>query len=318
MRYLITGTAGFIGNAVAHSLLSQGYAVLGIDNINDYYDQRLKLDRNFRLQKFSNYKFHKMDICDARLKAVVSDFKPDVFIHLAAQAGVRYSIENPSAYMHSNVSGFFNVLESCKDSVQHLVYASSSSVYGNNDVPFKESIDVSNPVSFYAATKVSNEVMAKSYENIYGIRSTGLRFFTVYGPWGRPDMAVHKFTKRILEGQEIELYNYGNNLRDFTYIDDIVAGVIAIANSLKSRSIYNIGNSRMIKVSEFVGILESLIGITANKKLVGPAAGDVCETWADIGMIKHDFGFVPSTSIQEGLTSFLDWYYYYSRLAGGK
>jgi UDP-glucuronate 4-epimerase len=318
MKYLITGTAGFIGNAVALRLLEEGNEVLGIDNLNDYYDLRLKLERNKRLEEFSNYEFHELDVCDQHLRTLVASFKPDVFIHLAAQAGVRYSIENPEVYMQSNVQGFFNVLESCRGKVSHLVYASSSSVYGNSSTPFKEDADVTDPVSFYAATKVANEVMAKSYQNIYNLNCTGLRFFTVYGPWGRPDMAVYKFTEKILSGKEIELYNHGNNLRDFTYIDDIVSGIISIVSSPPRRNVYNIGNSSMVRVSEFVDTLESLIGIKANRKLTGPAAGDVNKTWANIDIIRNDFGFLPSVNMQEGLTSFLDWYYYYNKLVGKK
>ena len=313
MNFFITGTAGFIGNAVALSLLDSGHNVYGIDNFNDYYDIRLKIARHTRLTQHTNYLHSKIDICDPALRDLVLEYSPDVFIHLAAQAGVRYSIQSPDAYMHSNMQGFFNILEACKNTVDHLVYASSSSVYGNNQTPFHEDDDVTDPVSFYAATKVSNEIMAKSYENIYGLRSTGLRFFTVYGPWGRPDMAVYKFTEKILAGEEIELYNMGKNLRDFTYVDDIVSGVTAVSQSHNCKSIYNIGHNNPIEVLEFVAILEELIGVPAKKNLVPQALGDVTETYANIDRISEDFNFKPTITMREGLTSFLDWYYYYNK-----
>ena len=295
MTILVTGVAGFIGNHVALKLLDRGESVVGVDSINNYYDIKLKYSRLKRLEKFKKFEFLKVNIASKDLLSSLEKYDEiDSIIHLAAQAGVRYSIENPEVYMQSNVQGFFNVLESCRGKVSHLVYASSSSVYGNSSTPFKEDADVTDPVSFYAATKVANEVMAKSYQNIYNLNCTGLRFFTVYGPWGRPDMAVYKFTEKILSGKEIELYNHGNNLRDFTYIDDIVSGIISIVSSPPRRNVYNIGNSSMVRVSEFVDTLESLIGIKANRKLTGPAAGDVNKTWANIDIIRNDFGFLPS------------------------
>ena len=309
MRILITGAAGFIGAALSEKLLAAGNDVLGIDNLNDYYDVRLKESRNKRLKVYSNYRFMKMDIQETAFRSLVGDFQPDVLVNLAAQAGVRYSIQNPRAYLDSNVSGFFNVLEACRIwKVPKLVYASSSSVYGDNDVPFHEEDRVDNPVSFYAATKMCNELFAKSYKNIFGIEAVGLRFFTVYGPFGRPDMAVFKFTKSILDGSTIELYNQGKNRRDFTYIDDIIEGVIRVIQNKTKRDVYNIGNKRPVEVLKFVEELESVIGKKATTKLVPQAQGDVFQTYANTDFLEEDFGYETSTSLSHGLQSFFKWY----------
>ncbi len=315
MRVLITGAAGFIGAALAEELLKQSDVVLGIDNLNDYYDPQLKMDRNTRLEAYDNYTFLKMDIQNESLCEVVSRFKPDVFVNLAAQAGVRYSIENPRAYLRSNVDGFFNVLEACRiNSIPKLVYASSSSVYGdNNDVPFHENARVDDPVSFYAATKICNEIFAKSYKNIYGMNAIGLRFFTVYGPWGRPDMAVFKFTKKILEGSPIELYNSGKNKRDFTFINDIVEGVVRVIKLEGKEDVYNIGNKKSVEVLQFVKILEDVIGKPAITKLVAQARGDVFQTFASTRALEEDFGYETSTNLREGLEAFFKWYSDYEK-----
>lgn len=309
MRVLITGAAGFIGAALSEKLLAAGDDVLGVDNLNDYYDVRLKQARNERLKAYPDYHFIKMDIQDEMFQGLVGDFQPDVLVNLAAQAGVRYSIQNPRAYLDSNVSGFFNVLEACRIwQVPKLVYASSSSVYGDNDVPFHEEDRVDNPVSFYAATKMCNEIFAKSYKNIFGIDAVGLRFFTVYGPFGRPDMAVFKFTKSILEGSAIELYNHGKNRRDFTYIDDIIEGVIRVIQNKAKRDVYNIGNKNPVEVLEFVEELENVIGKKAITKLVPQAQGDVFQTCASTDFLEEDFGYETSTSLPQGLQSFFKWY----------
>ncbi len=315
MNVIVTGAAGFIGAALSERLLSEGDTVLGIDNLNDYYDPKLKVARNLRLEKHSRYTFLKMDIQNESLNDVVSRFRPDVFVNLAAQAGVRYSIENPGAYMRSNVDGFFNVLEACRlNSVHKLVYASSSSVYGdNNDVPFHESARVDDPVSFYAATKICNEIFAKSYKNIYGMNAIGLRFFTVYGPWGRPDMAVFKFTKKILEGSTIELYNSGKNKRDFTFIDDIVEGVVRVIRLEGKEDVYNIGNKNSVEVLQFVKILEDVIEKPAITKLVPQAKGDVFQTFASTRALEEDFGYETSTNLREGLEAFFKWYRDYEK-----
>ncbi len=314
MRILITGVAGFIGAALAEKLLKESDTVLGIDNLNDYYSPQLKIDRNSRLESHDKYTFIKMDIQNESLCEIVSRFKPDVFVNLAAQAGVRYSIENPGAYLRSNVNGFFNVLEACRlNSVPKLVYASSSSVYGDNDVPFSESARVDDPVSFYAATKICNEVFARSYKNIYGMNAIGLRFFTVYGPWGRPDMAVFKFTKKILEGSPIELYNSGKNKRDFTFIDDIVEGIVRVIRLEGKKDIYNIGNKNSVEVLEFVKMLEGVIGKPAITRLVPQAKGDVFQTFASTQSLEEDFGYETSTNLKKGLEMFFKWYTDYEK-----
>ena len=329
MKILVTGVAGFIGMHLTKRLLQNGYEVFGVDNLNDYYDPSLKEDRLKQLDKNINFNFVKLDI--ANHKEVWSLFENNSFtyvINLAAQAGVRYSLENPAAYINSNLVGFANILEACRHfNVEHLIYASSSSVYGSNTkMPFSEHDNVDHPVSLYAATKKSNELMAHTYSHLYGIPTTGLRFFTVYGPWGRPDMAYFSFTKNILEGKPIKVFNYGNMKRDFTYIDDIVEGIVRLikripeANDSWDRSkpdpatsyapyrIYNIGNNQPIKLMDFVETLEKLLGKKANIEFLPMQDGDVEATYADITDLHDTVGFKPSTSLEEGLQKFVDWY----------
>jgi UDP-glucuronate 4-epimerase len=317
-RILLTGAAGFIGFHVASGLLSRGFSVAGMDNLNDYYDVGLKSSRLKRLSENGKFSFIKADVADkGRLRAVFEDCRPDLVIHLAAQAGVRYSIENPDAYIDSNVSGFFNVLEACRRfPVRHLLFASSSSVYGaNKKTPFSESDCVDHPVSLYAATKKANELMAYTYSHMYGIAATGLRFFTVYGPWGRPDMAYFLFTEAILAGKAIRVFGEGELYRDFTYVDDVAAVVNEVAfrppaadeNGARYR-IYNVGNNRPEKLTDFIGTLEKLLGKRAVKEYLPMQPGDVPRTCADIEALARDFGFAPATPVEEGLRRFVAWY----------
>lgn len=331
MKYLVTGAAGFIGCYVAKALLAQGHEVVGIDNLNDYYDVQLKKDR-LALIDSPAFHFLKLDLADR--EAVSQLFATQLFdrvIHLGAQAGVRYSLENPFAYGDSNLIGMLTILEGCRHyGVKHLVYASSSSVYGmNTHMPFSTRDNVDHPVSLYAATKKSNELMAHSYSHLYGIPTTGLRFFTVYGPWGRPDMALFLFTKAILDGEPIKVFNRGKMERDFTYIDDIVAGVVkvadlppapnkaALAGSPASSSapyrIYNIGNNQPITLDRFIRAIEVAAGKEAIKEFLPMQPGDVPATYADIDDLVTDTGFSPSMNIEEGVQHFVDWYReYYS------
>ncbi len=321
MTILVTGAAGFIGAHTVKRLLAAETDVVGLDIINDYYDPQLKLDR---LTWLGDFPFEKVDIADqAALDGVFAKYKPTRVIHLAAQAGVRYSIENPHAYLQANVIGFQNILEASRNNnVEHLVYASSSSVYGNNKkIPFSTSDEVDHPVSTYAATKKSNELMAHVYSHLYGLPTTGLRFFTVYGPWGRPDMSPFLFAKGIFSGDEIKLFNYGHHKRDFTYVDDIVSGVLSVVakapkaqEALAPYKIYNIGNNQPVELMTYVETLERLIGKPANKKMVGPQPGDVEMTYADIDELKADFGYAPATPLEEGLKRFVDWYRDYHKL----
>ena len=314
MKVLVTGVAGFIGMHVAKKMLSQGETVTGIDNLNDYYDVRLKKNRITENAGFDNFQFHKIDIAESEaLKKLFCENEFDCVVHLAAQAGVRYSLVNPQAYIHSNVSGFANVLECCKThKIKHLVFASSSSVYGNNKMPFNENAPIDNPVSLYAATKKSNELMAYAYANVFKLPVTGLRFFTVYGPWGRPDMATFLFVKAILNDQPISVFNNGDLQRDFTYIDDIVEGVIRIVKKIPSASIpyeiYNIGNNRPVKLLDFIGEIEKAVGKKAKKKLMPMQAGDLKATYADISKLRKAVGFEPKTNIEEGIERFVEWY----------
>lgn len=333
MKILITGVAGFIGFHVAQYYLSQGHTVVGVDSINDYYDVELKKSRLKLLVEFSNnindqFIFLNEDICNERfLHNCFTLHKFDYVIHLAAQAGVRYSLENPKSYVESNIVGFLNILEACRfNSVQHLVYASTSSVYGANlRKPFSENHGVDHPLQFYAATKRSNELMAHSYSHLYGLQTTGLRFFTVYGPWGRPDMALFKFTKNIIEDEPINLYNYGNHERDFTYIDDIVAAIHMCASSIpiatsseydlldpsKSKApfrILNVGSSRPIKLIDFVSKIEDSLNIKAKINFLPLQPGDVEDTHADIAELIKLTNFNPKTSIEEGVLNFVNWY----------
>ena len=317
MKFLVTGAAGFIGFYVSKRLLAAGHQVVGIDNLNDYYDVNLKQAR-LDLLKHDNFSFYKIDLADREIMAALfADERFDRVINLAAQAGVRYSLENPNAYADANLIGFLNILEGCRhNNVRHLLYASSSSVYGmNRKMPFSTDDSVDHPVSLYAATKKANELMAHTYSHLYGLPTTGLRFFTVYGPWGRPDMALFKFTKAMLEGKSIDVYNFGKMKRDFTYIDDIVTGVYNIlCNPPKPDhagvpyKVYNIGNHNPEKLMDFIRTLESCLGMEAIKEYYPMQPGDVYKTYADVSELMKDFDFKPNTTIQRGLEEFAKWH----------
>ena len=317
-KVLITGAAGFIGFHLAKRLLSLGATVCGIDNLNDYYDVSLKEARLTILEKEPAFTFVRGDLADeAAVTKLFEDFRPDIVVNLAAQAGVRYSIDNPRSYIQSNIVGFFNILEACRHyPVEHLLYASSSSVYGNQEkTPFATTDNVDHPISLYAATKKSDELMAYTYSHLYGIPATGLRFFTVYGPWGRPDMAYFKFTNKIVRGEPIQIYNHGDMLRDFTYVDDIVRGVENMlcnppkANEFGDRyKVYNIGNNRPEKLMDFIETLEKAIGREAKKEYLPMQPGDVYQTYADVTDLIRDFDFKPATPISAGLARFAAWY----------
>ena len=315
---LVTGAAGFIGFHLSQALLKKNYMVVGYDNINDYYDVNLKYARLDVLKNFDNFKFIHADLADAdAVNKVFEEYHPDIVVNLAAQAGVRYSIENPRAYIDSNIIGFFNILEACRHNlVEHLLYASSSSVYGNQEkTPFSVDDQVDRPISLYAATKKSDELLAFSYAHLYKIPATGLRFFTVYGPYGRPDMAYFGFTNKIFADEPIKIFNNGDMLRDFTYIDDIVTGILNIlpcppeadANG-DMYKIYNIGNNKPEKLMTFIETLEDVIGMKAKKEYLPMQAGDVYQTYADVSELEKNFGFKPQTTIREGLTNFINWY----------
>jgi len=330
VKVLVTGAAGFIGMYVCERLLARGDEVLGIDNLNDYYDVQLKEARLARLARLPGFRFVRLDVADERGMAdLFAGERFDRVVHLAAQAGVRYSLKNPLAYAHANLLGFVNVLEGCRHSaVEHLVFAGSSSVYGGNaKMPFAESDPVDHPVSLYAATKKSNEVMAHAYSHLYGLPVTGLRFFTVYGPWGRPDMAYWGFTEKILRGEPIEVFNHGQMLRDFTYIDDIAEGVIRVLDKPATPNpdfdplnpdpgtaqvpfrVFNIGNNAPVPLMDFIATLEAALGRVADKKFLPMQDGDVPATYADTGRLAEWVGFSPTTSIAEGVTRFVDWYF---------
>lgn len=319
--YLVTGAAGFIGFHLARELLGKGETVIGLDNINDYYDVRLKELRLAILKKYGNFDFIREDISHRQaIRDIFAEKKPDIVVNLAAQAGVRYSLEKPEAYIESNISGFFSILEACRNSpVKHLVYASSSSVYGSRSkVPFSVEDTADRPVSLYAATKKSNELMAYAYSHLFGIPATGLRFFTVYGPYGRPDMAYFKFADGIISGRPIQIYNCGDMERDFTYIDDAVEGIMCVIGKIPEadengvrHKLYNIGNSRPENLTHFIEILEKALGRQAAKEFLPMQPGDVTKTFADIGGMKEDFGFTPKTSLEEGLGKFANWYLEY-------
>ena len=332
---LVTGAAGFIGYHVARRLLERGEAVLGLDNLNDYYDVRLKQARLAQLKPFKKFQFQKLDLVNRKgTAALFARRKFRRVVHLAAQAGVRYSLVNPHAYTDGNVTGFLNVLEGCRRAkVEHLVYASSSSVYGGNTrMPFSVHDNVDHPVSLYAATKKANELMAHAYAHLYGIPCTGLRFFTVYGPWGRPDMALFLFTKAILAGKPIDVYNHGRMQRDFTYIDDIVEGVVRAldrpaapdpawsgetpnhATSSAPYRLYNIGNHQPAELLRFIEILEEALGKTARKNFLPMQAGDVPATYADVQDLSNDVGFKPDTPLEEGIKKFVEWYRSYYKV----
>lgn len=319
MRVLVTGAAGFIGFYIAEALVNRGDEVVGFDNLNSYYDPSLKMARLELLGKRTSFSFVKGSLEDAAaVSSVFETLKPDKVVHLAAQAGVRYSIDHPASYIQSNLAGFLNILEGCRTvGVDHLVFASSSSVYGlNAKLPFSETDMTDHPTSLYGATKKSNELMAHAYSHLYGIPSTGLRFFTVYGPWGRPDMAPFIFTKNILEGRPIDVYNHGKHARDFTYISDIVDGVVRVLDrpvvSGKSGSaafkVYNIGNNRPVQLLDFIACIERAAGKPAIKNLLPMQQGDVLETYADIDSLAADTGFKPATPIEVGVPIFVRWY----------
>ena len=321
MKILVTGAAGFIGYHLAQRLLSQGQQVYGIDNLNDYYDVTLKKARLAQLQSHSEFTFQQLDLSDrADISQLFQNQKIDRVVHLAAQAGVRYSLDNPHAYADSNLMGFLNILEGCRHSkIEHLVFASSSSVYGNNTkVPFAVSDNVDHPISLYAATKKANELMAHSYSHLYNLPITGLRFFTVYGPWGRPDMAYFKFVKAIAENKPIDVYNFGKMQRDFTYIDDVIEGVVRViekppqsdseTSSAVPYNIYNIGNNSPVELLTFIEVVEAAMGKTAVKNLLPMQPGDVPSTYADVDDLMADVGFKPSTPIEEGIRQFVEWY----------
>ena len=314
-KILVTGCAGFIGMHLCKSLLNDGFEVCGIDNMNSYYDKSLKNDRIKILKVFSNFFFEKVDLNNLEaIKIIFESFKPDKVVNLAAQAGVQYSLINPSTYIKSNVSGFLNILECCKDyKVRGLIYASSSSVYGSNKkVPFSELDNVDNPISIYAATKKSNELMASVYNHLYNLNSTGLRFFTVYGEWGRPDMAYYSFTEKILKNEQIEVYNYGKVERDFTYIDDIVTGIKASIEKNFSYEIFNLGNSKKEKVLDLIKVIENKLDKKAKIVLKPLKSGDVKSTNADITKSSKMLGYNPKTNIDTGLGKFIKWYLDYA------
>jgi UDP-glucuronate 4-epimerase len=329
MRVLITGAAGFIGSTLAHRLLDRGDEVLGYDNLNDYYDVRLKQARLDRLTPRAGFSFVKASLEDREaLDAAFDAFKPQRVVNLAAQAGVRYSLENPRAYIDANIVGFLNVLEACRHKgVEHLVYASSSSVYGSNrKLPFAVEDSVDHPVSLYAASKKANELMAHTYSHLFRLPTTGLRFFTVYGPWGRPDMALFLFTKKILAGEPIDVFNFGNHTRDFTYIDDIVEGVIRTldrvpgpdagfdpmaptpASSAAPYRVYNIGNHSPVQLSRYIELIEEATGKTATKNLLPLQPGDVPDTEAEVSALMRDTGYAPKTPVEVGVKRFVEWY----------
>lgn len=314
-RILVTGAAGFIGAALCLELTKRGYRVLGLDNLNDYYNVQLKIDRLHRLDNNDLFHFERVDISEkVALKSSFDLFHPEIVVNLAAQAGVRYSILNPDSYTKSNLVGFANILECCREEkVEHLIFASSSSVYGKNKkIPFSEKDNVDRPVSYYAATKKSNELMASAYSELYKIRTTGLRFFTVYGPWGRPDMAPWLFTKAVLENKTIKVFNYGKMRRDFTYIDDIVSGMMGVIESKKLGvdlfNIYNIGNNEPEELGYFIEIIEKECGRSANKEFLPMQMGDVPVTYADISKLSAVTGFRPRVSLEEGLKKFVSWF----------
>ncbi len=334
MKVLVTGAAGFIGMHASERLLARGDEVVGLDNLNDYYDPQLKRDRLARIEPHPKFRFVKMDVADRPgIEKLFADEKFDRVIHLAAQAGVRYSIENPHAYIDSNIVGFMNILEGCRhNKVQHLAYASSSSVYGGNTkMPFSEHDSVDHPISMYAATKKANELMAHTYSHLFGLPTTGLRFFTVYGPWGRPDMALFLFTKATLEGRPIDVFNHGKMQRDFTYVDDIVEGVIRVLDHTaesdpefnadqpdpgRSKApfrVFNIGNHSPVQLMDYIGAIESALGMEAKKNFLPMQDGDVPATYADTSELNAWTDFQPNTSVKDGVARFVAWYREYFR-----
>ena len=335
MKILLTGAAGFIGSTATLRLLARGDEVVGLDNLNDYYSVQLKRDRLARLTPHPNFRFVQLDVADRpAIEALFANERFDRVIHLAAQAGVRYSLKNPHAYIDSNVVGFMNILEGCRHSlVQHLVYASSSSVYGGNTkMPFSEHDSVDHPVSMYAASKKANELMAHTYSHLFGLPTTGLRFFTVYGPWGRPDMALFLFTKAILEGRPIDVFNHGAMQRDFTFVDDIVEGVVRVLDRVATPAagyraeqpdsgtssapfrVFNIGNHNPVPLMDFIACIEDALGMKAQKNLLPLQDGDVPSTYADVDALRDWVGFTPATEIRSGIERFVAWYRDYYRV----
>lgn len=335
MKVLVTGAAGFIGFHLSRRLLTDGVQVVGYDNLNPYYDVNLKKDRLTVLNEFDSFEFVQADLEDELvLNSVFDKYKPDYVVNLAAQAGVRYSIENPKAYIDSNIIGFLNVLEVCRHhGVKHLVYASSSSVYGGNtNLPFSTKDSVDHPISLYAATKKSNELMAHTYSHLFGIPTTGLRFFTVYGPYGRPDMALFLFTKSIVEGKPIKVFNYGKMVRDFTYVDDIVEGVVRVMNHIPQADpgaeergdagrsaiapykVYNIGNNNPVQLEHYIDVIENCLSKKAEKEYLPMQAGDVPRTFADVDDLIGDVGFKPETTVEDGISKFIAWYREYYQI----
>ncbi len=334
-KIIVTGSAGFIGSSLCINLLERGDYIIGIDNHNDYYDPKIKEARLQRLTKYSNYQHHRIDLIDQKsLNEVFKKNNIQKVVNLAAQAGVRYSMENPLAYINSNIVGFANILENCRyQKVEHLVYASTSSIYGaNTKMPFSEHDSTNHPLSIYAASKKSNELMAHSYSFLYKLPTTGLRFFTVYGPWGRPDMALFKFTKAIIEGEPIDVFNHGKHTRDFTYVDDIVEGVIKVldnpannntkwngddpdpASSKAPWRIYNIGNNKPVHLMDYIDALEKALGKKAKINFLPLQPGDVPDTHANVNNLKQKFNYKPSTSIIDGVTNFINWYKLYYKI----
>jgi UDP-glucuronate 4-epimerase len=326
---LVTGAAGFIGAACCRRLLERGDAVLGVDNLNDYYDVQLKRDRLKLLEPHGSFRFEKIDVADrGGMESLFKAVRPQRVVHLAAQAGVRYSLKNPHAYVDANLAGFINILEGCRhDEVEHLVFASSSSVYGaNTQMPFSVHHNVDHPISLYGATKKANELMAHVYSQLFSLPATGLRFFTVYGPWGRPDMSLFTFTRQILAGEPIEVFNHGRHQRDFTYIDDIVEGVVRVLDrparpdplwsaatpdpgtSAAPYRLYNIGNHSPVELLRYIELLEQELGVKAVKKMLPLQPGDVPATWADVADLQRDVGYAPSTPIETGIARFVAWY----------
>ncbi|WP_019626610.1 NAD-dependent epimerase [Thioalkalivibrio sp. ALJT] len=335
MKVLVTGAAGFIGSALSLRLLERGDDVIGVDSLNDYYDVSLKQARLARTRDDPNYTDLREDIADrAAMERVFREHRPERVVNLAAQAGVRYSLENPAAYVDTNLVGFGNILEGCRhNGVEHLVYASSSSVYGaNTTMPFSVHDNVDHPLSLYAASKKANELMAHTYSHLYDLPVTGLRFFTVYGPWGRPDMALFMFTKKILAGEPIDVFNYGHHRRDFTYIDDIVEGVIRTLDHVAPRNsdwdgaapdsatsaapyrLYNIGNHEPVELMRYIEVLEDCLGRKAEKNLLPLQPGDVPDTYADVEALRVDVGYAPATAVEDGIARFVEWYRDYYRV----
>jgi len=334
-KIVVTGSAGFIGFSVCLKLLEKENDIVGIDNHNDYYDPKIKEARLTILNEYSNYKHHKVDLTDQKnLENIFKEYKPQIVVNLAAQAGVRYSMKNPLAYINSNIIGFAHILENChKYKIEHLVYASTSSVYGaNTKMPFSEHDSVNHPLSVYAASKKSNELMAHAYSHLYQLPTTGLRFFTVYGPWGRPDMALFKFTKAILNEKPIDVFNHGKHTRDFTYIDDIVSGIIKImdspakanidwnsdrpdpATSKAPWSVYNIGNNKTVKLMDYINALEKILGKKAQINFLPLQPGDVQDTFANTDNLEKKFNYRPSTSVLDGVSNFVKWYKNYYQI----